>query len=590
MTRLLLIGVEGLDFAAFDRLARPGSLEHLASLRRRGAAGWIAGSAPGDGPAGWATLATGQPPEIHGVWRREEAWAGGLRPISRAAWRAPPLWARLEAAGISTGGAGWPALRPGAAWPGAHIDEDFAAPSGRDAAQWAVPLDAAPADAVAALRGRRVHPTQITAAMLRGLVPDLADVDQSRDASLPRLATAMARAATIQAAAAWMVAERAPEAVFVHQPWLGQVRAQVESRAEAHLRHAVAGAWRFLDGLVGRLVELAGPEAMILLVSPGWRGRPGVLVAASGAATPPSDFQGADLLDVAPTVLAMFGLEDQDLPGRAGAWLRAPAKRVRAPSPPAPRPIDPDVDLLRAVTEAGYPPPPPPPAAWRAQGLAELAVLLLPRSAEAAERACAEALALHPDNVLALRIRATALVSLGEAEPLAEIADALERNAPGRGWGALARGAWRVLRSEVSLAAPHLARAEADADPDTLLTVAAVWLAASRPANAERVLEAILARDPGHVPARIGLAMTSMARRDFLGAEATLHRAAAEDPGRVGVYLQLARLYALTARPGQADRASDVAMRLGATADEAAAARDGRDPYPARRERRAAAP
>ena len=580
MTRLLLIGASGLDWRGFDRLGRSGALPNLTGLGRRGAAGWLRG-APPSRRAAWASLITGCQPEAHGVYREHETWAGGLRPISRASWAAAPVWARLSAADISTGSVAWPSSRPGASWAGWHLDEDFVEATGRRGLDWALPLRCVPDDLRDAIGERRVHPTDITAAMLRPLAPGLADIDQSRDAGLPLLAIAMAQAATIQAAAVWLLSERRPDALFVHQPWLGRVRASFDERSEGPFADTVAGAWRFLDGLVGGLVDLAGPETLVVLASPGWGSTPGVLLAAGAGLPVDAEFQGASLLDLAPTVLGWFGLEDRDLPGRRIAPLDAAARDYLPAPTPAPGPVsavEADPDLMRIALDAGYPPPRPPTPRWRAQGLAELAFLLLPRTPQSAEEVSQAALSLDPDNVLALRLRAMALVALEEPEPLADIADALDRAAPTRAWGALARGAYHVLRGETSLAAPWLVKAEADTEPEALLNVATVWLAASRPTNAERVFHAILARDPDNVPAQIGLSMTAMARRDFPAAEAALQRARDQDPGRATIYLQLAQLYARTARTVQAGQMADIALRLGAAETLTQAAREGRLP------------
>lgn len=51
-------------------------------------------------------------------------------------------------------------------------------------------------------------------------------------------------------------------------------------------------------------------------------------------------------------------------------------------------------------------------------------------------------------NLLALRVRVRALVALSEADPPAELGDRLLKEAPDRGWGALAHGAYHVLRGE----------------------------------------------------------------------------------------------------------------------------------------------
>ena len=51
---------------------------------------------------------------------------GGHRPLTLASWRAPPVWATLQAAGVQTASIDWPGARPGTAQAGVHIDPDFA--------------------------------------------------------------------------------------------------------------------------------------------------------------------------------------------------------------------------------------------------------------------------------------------------------------------------------------------------------------------------------------------------------------------------------------------------------------------------------
>ena len=97
MTRLLLIGAAGLDWPSLATRPAP----RLAAMLARGAGLGLRGLEGSAGPAPWASMLTGRPPEAHGVWRREEAWAGGVRPLTRASWQVPPLWDRLAAAGLA---------------------------------------------------------------------------------------------------------------------------------------------------------------------------------------------------------------------------------------------------------------------------------------------------------------------------------------------------------------------------------------------------------------------------------------------------------------------------------------------------------
>jgi hypothetical protein len=590
VTRLLLIGASGMDWPGFDEGTRGGALPHLAALRRRGVAGWLSGAVDDSGPAPWVSIATGYEPEYHGVWRAMEEWPGGVRPTTRASWRVAPLWARLEEAGLSTSSVGWPVSRPGAAWAGAHVDPDFSAPTGRTPSEWALPLHCAPAAAREALRSRRVHPTQIKAAMLQPLVPDLASIDQARDANLPGLAVGLAQAASIQAAALWLMSgasntgpegrvegePRAPEALFVHHTCLGLARAAFERREAPAFAEVVPGTWRFLDGLIGRLVDLAGPDALVLVVSPGWRTSPGIVLAAGPQVASDPDFHGASLLSIAPTVLRRFGLQDAGLPCPALPFVRAEADPAPAPTPHLERPPKADARLVHALRKHGYRPPRRPSPAWRAAGAAELARIVLNRNPELAAQLAEGALRLDSNNVLALRSRVRALVALEQADPLPELGDRLLRVAPDRGWGALAHGAYHVLRREIRLAQPWLTKAEADPEVETLLTVAAVWIAAARHGAAERVFRAIHDRDPDNVSAEIGLAFCHGARRDFLGAEAALNRALKRDPARPAIHLQLAQILARSGRKAEAARVAQVAMRLGAPAAMAAAAGAGR--------------
>jgi tetratricopeptide (TPR) repeat protein len=189
------------------------------------------------------------------------------------------------------------------------------------------------------------------------------------------------------------------------------------------------------------------------------------------------------------------------------------------------------------------------------------------RDPPAGARLAGRALDLDPAQALALRVRATALALDDRPEELPDLAARLRAVAPGRGWGDLAEGAGHVLRGEIALAAPFLAQAEADPDPDTRYTLAMVWLAAKRPAAAERILKALAPVDPAPTRARLGLAALMIDRGDYLNAEATLAAAMAADPADPAVYLQWARLCRLTARPAQARRMADLALRFGAGAD-----------------------
>src|SRR6185437_7243239 len=131
-----MIAAAGVDWAALSKQFRADRLLNLQRLAARGASSWLRSAPPREGPAAWATLATGRLPEDHQVVLAEEAWSGGVRPLTLASWRAPPVWASLQAAGVEAASVDWPGARPGAAQDGVHIDCDFAEPAGAEVELW----------------------------------------------------------------------------------------------------------------------------------------------------------------------------------------------------------------------------------------------------------------------------------------------------------------------------------------------------------------------------------------------------------------------------------------------------------------------
>jgi hypothetical protein len=558
--RLVLIGVEGVDWPSLRAVMRRGLTPNLSALAARGALGSLQNSGPRDGVGPWATMVTGHDALAHGVILETEAWAGGLRPTSRASWQRAPVWATLADAGMMTAGVGWPASSPGASWAGNHVDDSYATATSPDWNDWALPLHCASPDLRAQVRDLRVHPSDIGAAQLLPLVPELGKIDQARDSGLPLLAVGMARTATIQAAALHLLRNSPWQAMFVHHRWMGRVRRTDTSSPPWD--KVLDGAWRFFDGLVGQIAASAGEDSTVLVASPGWEGGTGVLIAAGPGVKPASEIANARLIDIAPTVLGKFGLHDAALPGRVidGAGIPSGTKAV-SPAPIVPA-IDADVELAQ-ITALGYAPPPGPPLGWRIEGLLVRASLLLRTEPAAAGEAADAALGLVPDLVEAIRLRARAHVMLSEAKPLPALADALLRLAPDRPYGSLVHGAAHTLRKEAAKARPWLEAAAAAGDPETLLGVGAAWLMLNHAAEAKQAFMAVLADDPGNAEAAVGVSLAALAGNDLRGAEKPLRQVLARDPHAVPAWLQLADVLQRGGRTHEAATARKNAARFG---------------------------
>jgi hypothetical protein len=81
--RLLVFGIDGADWKLIDKLIARGDLPTIAALRRRGAWGDLETLFPTRSPAVWTTIATGQPPDRHGVDSFTSPRVAGIQGVFR---------------------------------------------------------------------------------------------------------------------------------------------------------------------------------------------------------------------------------------------------------------------------------------------------------------------------------------------------------------------------------------------------------------------------------------------------------------------------------------------------------------------------
>lgn len=206
-----------------------------------------------------------------------------------------------------------------------------------------------PPDAAERLGSLRVHPSDLSLEDLRPFLPGIDALWASTDSAAPACAQLLCEAATIQAVATELLATEPWDlsAVYFnsidhfchrfmryHPPQLSWI-----SDEDFHnYQHVVTMCYRFHDMLLGNLIELAGAEASVILLSDhGFRSDQlrrseipmdaagpaaehreyGILVAAGPGIRQGGRLTGASLLDVTPTVLTLLGLPvGRDMDGR----------------------------------------------------------------------------------------------------------------------------------------------------------------------------------------------------------------------------------------------------------------------------------
>ena len=195
----------------------------------------------------------------------------------------------------------------------------------------------------------RVRPEEIDREIFRLFIPRLAEIDRSKPNGLDMLAKILAECFTTHAAATWLIENT--EWDFMAAYYIGIDHFShgfmnyhpprvdwVEEKDFEIYGDVVNGGYRLMDLFLGRLLQLAGPETTVLVISDhGFhsdrlrpRGIPdvpagpatqhrrlGIFCMAGDGVRADELIYGAGLLDVAPTVLSLFGLPaGADMPGR----------------------------------------------------------------------------------------------------------------------------------------------------------------------------------------------------------------------------------------------------------------------------------
>jgi predicted AlkP superfamily phosphohydrolase/phosphomutase/tetratricopeptide (TPR) repeat protein len=342
LKRLLLVGWDAADWKIINPLLAKGEMPHLARLISEGVHGNLATIYPALSPMLWTSIATGKRPGKHGILGFTEPTENGLsvRPVSNLGRKTKAFWNILNQQGKRSIVVGWWPSHPAEPISGAMVSNHFPFQTSEDPRTLLPPGTVWPPAEGAELAEMRVHAVEISSDILRLFVPDWKKVNQEKDRSLHDLAGIIAETMSIHAAATdlmerveWDVAAVYYAGIdhFSHR-FMRYHAGKTLGRGEqdpAWLAGVVANAYRYHDVMLGRLMALAGPEcAVIVLSDHGFHSDallPDYIPAeAAGPAVEHRHFgmfcmkapgvkrgeriYGASVLDVAPSVLHLFGL------------------------------------------------------------------------------------------------------------------------------------------------------------------------------------------------------------------------------------------------------------------------------------------
>ena len=350
--KLLLIGWDAADWKVIDELMADGKMPTLKRMVEQGTSGNLRTLQPPLSPMLWTSIATGKRPYKHGIYGFTEPTPNreGVQPMTNASRSSKALWNILNQHDRRSVVVGWWPSHPAEPIRGAMVSDLFHKVPQKPSDPWPLKRNAIhPPEKVAEIAPLRVHPAEMGAEDLLPFVPEGKEIDQSVDSRLSPIMKITAECATVHATAThllenedWDFAAIYYDAIDHYSHGFMKYRAPQQKKITDEdfkiYRHVVDTGYVFHDMMLKQLLEYADEDTTVMLISdhgfhpdhlrptfiPNEPAGPakehrdyGIFVATGPNIRAGHSIQGANLLDIAPTVLTCYGLPTgQDMDGR----------------------------------------------------------------------------------------------------------------------------------------------------------------------------------------------------------------------------------------------------------------------------------
>jgi predicted AlkP superfamily phosphohydrolase/phosphomutase/tetratricopeptide (TPR) repeat protein len=355
--KVLLIGWDAADWKVINPLMDAGKMPNIHRLVENGCMAQLATLHPPLSPMLWTSIATGKRPFKHGIHGFSEPSPDGrsVQPVSNLSRTCKAVWNIFNQNNLRSVVVGWWPSHPAEPLNGVMVSDHFhRAPgpirgkTGTLSEKWPPPPGSVhPPELMGALAELRFHPDELHPEMVEPFVPKAAEIDQNKDRRLSSVMKTLCECVTIHSAATWLLD---------NQPWdfFGVYFDAIDHFCHGFMRYhaprqdwiserdfelysgVVNRAYQLHDQMLGTLLEKAGPDTTVILMSdhgfhPDHLRPRQIPDIPAGPAIEHSDFgifiiagpgirkdellYGANVLDIAPTLLTLYGLpfgEDMD--------------------------------------------------------------------------------------------------------------------------------------------------------------------------------------------------------------------------------------------------------------------------------------
>lgn len=359
--RLLIIGWDAADWMMIEPLVARGAMPRLKRLLDAGSRADLASSLPRLSPLLWSTIATGTTPDRHGILNFVEpdpdpASATGVRLASSTSRRVKALWNVLTQSRRRVHVVGWYASHPAEPISGVCVSNMLQeGEPAKPGDPWPMPPGTVhPASESDRIAEARAASHSISRSELSKFIPKLAELP-ANDSRPRTLAKQLARTASVhRAAKAILDGDRAWDCAMVFYEGIDTIghhfmeylpprMAHVSDADVRRFGEVMPATYRLHDRMLGELLDAAGPDTTVLLLSDhgfhsdhrrpaitadlakdraaleaSWHRETGVLVMSGPGIGAARTTHAPRLVDIAPTAMALLGVPvAKDLDGRA---------------------------------------------------------------------------------------------------------------------------------------------------------------------------------------------------------------------------------------------------------------------------------
>lgn len=351
--KILLLGWDAADWKVINPLMEQGKMPALQKLMSKGVYGKIQTLDPPLSPMLWTSIATGVRADKHGIGGFVEPLPNGdgLRPVTSTSRKVKAVWNIFNQNDFKSNVVAWWPSNPVEPINGVMVSNLFQVANKSIEEEWEMPKGTIhPEEMKDTLKELRVHPHELTMAMLHPFIPNIAqDVALRKEKKVNAVLKTIANAATIHSTCTYLMTETEWDFMAVYHDAIDHFchaamryfpprRPQIPEKDFEDYKHVVEAGYRFHDMMLDRIMDLVDETTTIVLVSdhgfhsdhqrplhipnepsgPAIEHSPyGIFLMSGPGIKKGIEISGASVLDVTPTLLYHSGLAvGKDMEGK----------------------------------------------------------------------------------------------------------------------------------------------------------------------------------------------------------------------------------------------------------------------------------